>query len=240
MKLIAALYFLFVFFQPNSIYSQAAANSASLKNFEDLYNSSITSGFESDNLKKGTPYFMDKWWSSRIIFPDSTAFDKNVQTKLDINRGILFVKNSKGEAIAVQPAKILAVELIDDNGDKHLFKLFQIKQNQPVDYCEVLFESPKMKLVIFHSKYFKHAEVEQHGMESETIPDHYETYGDTYYMKIGNGEFKKMGNSRNDFIEQFGAAKQINLKEFCKKNDISKRLDSATAHKLCTYANSIL
>ena len=117
MKLIAALYFLFVFFQPNSIYSQAAANSASLKNFEDLYNSSITSGFESDNLKKGTPYFMDKWWSSRIIFPDSTAFDKNVQTKLDINRGILFVKNSKGEAIAVQPGKILDVELIDDNGD---------------------------------------------------------------------------------------------------------------------------
>ena len=242
MKLIVALSlsFLFIFFQSNIVYSQAAANGASLKNFEDLYNSNITSGFESDNLKKGTPYFMDKWWISRLIFPDSTVFNKDVQTKLDINRGILFIKNKKGEAIGVQPSKILAVELIDENGDKHLFKLFQIRQNQPVDYCEVIFESEKMKLIVFHSKYFKHAETEQHGMETETIPDHYETYADAYYIKVGNDSFKKMGNSRNDFIEQFSNAKQINLKEFCKKNDISKRLDGATAQKLCAYANSIL
>ncbi len=240
MKSITYLPILFLFFQTNKTLSQAVVNSASLKNFEDLYNSHLTSGFESDDMKKGTPYFLDKWLSARISFPDSSVYEKNVLAKLDINRGIVFINNGKGEPIAIQPFKILGIELKEDNGERHLFRVYQISPNQPVDYCEALFESKKLKVVCLHSKYFKHAEVEQHGMDSETVPEHYESKKDAYYIKIGSNVFNKFSFNRNDFIEQFNNGLQIKIKDFCQKNNISKQLDIASVGKMCNYIQQFM
>lgn len=240
MKSLAFILILFLFFFTDKVFSQAAVNGGSLKNFEDLYNSGITSGFESDGLIKGTPYFLDKWLSARISFPDSSVYEKNVLAKLDINRGIVFIKNGKGEPIAVQPFKILGIELTEDAGAKHLFRVYQINPNQPVDYCEALFESNKLKVVCLHSKYFKHAEVEQHGLESETIPDHYESKKDAYYIKFSASLFKKFSYNRNDFIEQFNNSLQQKLKDFCPKNNIGKQLDAESLSKMCNYIQQFI
>lgn len=240
MKSIAVIPILFLFFQIPQSLSQAAVNIASLKNFEDLYNSHVTSGFELDDKKKGTPYFLDQWLSARISFPDSSVYEKNVRAKLDINRGIVFIENGKKESIAIQPFRILGIELTDDAGAKHLFRVYQINPNQPVDYCEALFESNKLKVVCFHSKYFKHAEVEQHGMDSETVPEHYESRKDAYYIKTGANLFTKFSFNRNDFIEQFNNGLQLKLKDFCQKNNIGKQLDTESVGKMCTYIEQFM
>ena len=141
----------------------------------------------------------------------------------------------------MKSSKVLGIEMLDEKGLKHTYKRYFIKQKYLPYYCEVLFESPKIIFLNHHVKVFKRADYVQRGVVSSGSPfDRFELEDDTYYIKLRGKEFQKIDLSRKDFIEQFSPSNQTILKDFCKKNNIGRRLDNSTITLLCTFANSII
>lgn len=229
-------------YSQSTITPSSSDNSLSIKgDLSDALNDRVLleSGNNSEN--QGSPYLYDDWFLAHIITADSNVINKLVPTKIDIFRNQICAKNDAGKELALKSSKVLGIEMLDDKGFKRVFKRYFVKQKYLPYYCEVLYESPKIIFLTHHVKVFKRADYVQRGVVSSGSPfDRFELEDDTYYVKLGGKEFQKIELTRKNFIEQFSPSNQTILQEFCKKNNIGKRLDNSSITILCTYANSIL
>ncbi len=188
----------------------------------------------------GSPFLFENWQPAYIFNSKGKKIEKLVSSKIDIFRNQIVMKNDLGKEIYLDPLKVSGIEIIDDKGVKRNLKRFSVKQNYLPYYCEVLFESPKIILVLNHVKVYKRADYVQRGViATGSTYDRFESGDDYYYLKLTNKNFQRINLTRAEFIKQFEQEQQKKLIDFCKSNGISKRLNNSEAFLLCNFASAL-
>ena len=234
----------FIFFLPHTIQAQSSITNASNDNALTI-NGNIADALNGKQLIEsgrisevgGSPFLFETWQPAYVFNAHGKKIDQLVSSKIDIFRNQIVLKNEAGKEIYLDPLKVSGIEIIDEKGATKKLKRFSVKQNYLPYYCEVLFESPKIILVLNNVKIYKRADFVQRGVIATGSPyDRFELGDKDYYLKVANKSFQKINLTRTDFTKQFEPEQQKKLIDFCKSNGISKKLNGSEVFLLCNFA----
>lgn len=213
------------------------SKSDELKRSLNASNSRQTTGF--DNRYEGvhgTPFLFDNWLEGDLTLNDSAVVRDKMKYKFELVNNTIWLKMATGEERILYNRELLALELKAADGSKYMIKKMKLPDiTEKNHFSIVLFENEKATLVKDIKKVFRKANLEDKGIV--TVGKAYDWFEDVvkYYLKTGNTAFEEINLKKSKLISLAPKTKEKEIEQFCKKNDISGKLQDADAAKLLDY-----
>lgn len=190
---------------------------------------------------QGHPFLENSWTSGLICLnPDSVIVnDPKVKLKFDAYNNELWILNKTDSMIAYSK-DIHWFSLKMDEKEEIFLKFPKNSKNEPQKFYNTVFHGSHVVLVHDLKKELKRADFIDKGMYTSGSP--YDRFEEEYkfYFAFKNDEFKKVKLNAGSLIDLLPKKYQKNVKNFCKQNKISGKLDENQAVSLLTHFESLM
>ena len=192
---------------------------------------------------QGSPFIFSDWSDGRLVLKDSVVIKNKLLYKFDLIQNEIWIKVDEKTERILFSKDLLSLELLRPDGKNIFFKKAKLPKVTTQNYfSQVVFEGKNVTLIKDVQKVFRRADLQDRGIV--TTGKAYDWFEEVteFYLKKGNGAYLPTKLKRKDFAEilKLNKTQAESLENFCKENEISRKMNDVETVKMLAFIDTLL